>query len=75
VVVLDTNGNRILRMGRYGNADSQGPESLVPDPDIGFAWVRAVAASDTALYAMDFGNKRIVKAALGYHAEEEVPVP
>ena len=75
VMVLDSNGNRILRLGRYGNADHQGPESLEPDPDIGFAWVRTVAASDTALYAMDYGNKRIVKAALSYEAEEEVPVP
>jgi len=44
-------------------------------PDLAFAWVRNVMASDTAIYAMDFSNERIVKAALGYHAEEEVPLP
>ena len=30
VMVLDTNGNKVLRIGKYGNADSQGPKSLVP---------------------------------------------
>ena len=75
VMVLDTNGNRILRVGRYGNVDSQGSDSLVPEPDIGFAWVRGVAASDTAIYAMDHGNGRILKAALSYEAEVVLPLP
>jgi hypothetical protein len=75
VMAFDANGNRIARIGRYGNCDSQGPKSLVPDPDIGLAWVRNVQVSGTAIYAMDYGNNRIVKAALSYAAEEAVPVP
>lgn len=66
VMVLDANGNRIARIGKYGNVDDEG---------IRFAWVRAVAASDSALYAMDFDNRRILKAALSYAAEETVSVP
>ncbi len=67
VMVLDANGNRIARLGRYGNADSKGEGSLVPNPDLGYAWVRGVGVSDKAMYAMDYGNKRVLKANLDYH--------
>jgi len=66
VIVLDSNGNRIARIGRYGNPD---------DPGVRFAWLRAAAASDTALYVCDHGNRRILKAELAYHAEETAPLP
>jgi hypothetical protein len=75
IVVLDANGNRIARLGRYGNADCRGGESPVPEPDIGLCWVRAVAASDRALYALDSGNQRVLKAALTYQAEETIALP
>jgi RNA polymerase sigma-70 factor (ECF subfamily) len=71
VTVLDSNMNRIARFGRYGNVDDA-------DPKVGkihFAWLRAVAASDVALYAADHGNRRILRAALSYAAEETVPAP
>jgi hypothetical protein len=32
VVVLDTNGNEVLKIGGYGNQDSCGPDSYVLDP-------------------------------------------
>ena len=35
VNVLDANGNLILRVGRYGNVDSRGKDSPVPDPKTG----------------------------------------
>ena len=35
VVVLDSQGNRILRVGRYGNADSRGADSPVVDARTG----------------------------------------
>jgi hypothetical protein len=66
VMVLDANGNRVLRVGRYGNVDDEG---------IRFAWVRATAVSDRALYALDYGNRRVLKSALNYAAEESVNVP
>jgi hypothetical protein len=71
VTVLDSNMNRIARIGRYGNVDDADPKC----GKIHFAWLRAVAVSDVALYAADHGNRRIVRAALSYAAEETVPVP
>jgi len=35
VEVLDTNGNKILDFGGYGNQDYCGPDSYVPDPEKG----------------------------------------
>jgi hypothetical protein len=66
IVALDTNGNRIIRIGKYGNVDDEG---------IRFAWVRAVAASDNALYAMDYASRRVLKAALSHTTEEVLPLP
>lgn len=66
IMVLDANGNRMARIGRYGNPDCKGPGSLVPEPDLGFAWVRGVAVSDKAFYAEDYTNMRVVKAGLTY---------
>ena len=39
------------------------------------AMPRAVAVSDSAVYVLDYDNRRILKAALTYAAEETVPVP
>jgi hypothetical protein len=75
IMVYDTNGNRILRLGRYGNADSCGKDSLVPDPDIGLGRVRALAASDEALYISDSDNRRTLRAKLSYSVEEVVAIP
>jgi len=59
----------IARIGEWGNVDSdaRGP--------IGFTRLEAIAASDTALYVADALNTRILEAALGYHAGEELPLP
>jgi hypothetical protein len=70
LVVLDANGNRIARIGRYGNVDDADPQH----GNIHFAWIRAVAVSDTAVYAVDPPNRRILKAAIKYAAEETVPL-
>jgi hypothetical protein len=35
VNVLDANGNIVVRIGGYGNADSRGKDSPVPDPKTG----------------------------------------
>ena len=66
VVVLDTNGNEIGTFGRYGNQDSAGPESLVPEPGIPLAWPCAVGVSDRAIYVSDILNRRIVRVKLAY---------
>lgn len=71
VLVLDSNLNRITRIGNYGNVDNAGPRSSRPTPEIGLASPNYVAVADRALYIADQGNKRIVRADLRYHAERE----
>ena len=75
VLVLDSNGNRIARLGRYGNVDDTEADVKAEKDGLRFAWMRAVAASDTALYVADSGNRRILKAALSYAAEETAALP
>ncbi|MCX7805438.1 MAG: hypothetical protein N3A38_09655, partial [Planctomycetota bacterium] len=71
VVVLDSNCNRIARIGRYGNVD----DASSAIGGIHFAHPRAVTVTDAALYVVDDANRRILKAALFYAAEETVPAP
>jgi hypothetical protein len=76
VTVLDSNMNRIARFGRYGNVDDGEADLKSGKGDgIRIAWMRAVAASDVALYVVDPSNRRILRAELSYAAEETVPVP
>ena len=72
IMVLDTNGNRIARLGKYGNVDDTTADVEEGRDGLRFAWVRATAVSDTALYAVDYANRRVMKAKIGYHAEETV---
>jgi hypothetical protein len=73
VAVLDTNGNPITFVGRYGNAESgRGPKSPVKVKG-GIATTHCsflAIVSDRWLYMMDSGNNRIVRVKLGYAAEE-----
>jgi hypothetical protein len=62
VAVLDTNGNFILRLGAYGNADDRGPE-------IRLAHCRYVAVSEKRLYLNDIPNRRILSVDLKYEKE------
>jgi hypothetical protein len=66
LVVLDANGNRVARLGRYGNVDDDGLRFCSP---------RAVAVSDSAAYVLDHDNRRIVRAALSYAAEGTAALP
>ena len=98
VNVLDANGNIVLRIGGYGNADCRGKDSPVPDPetgelrprragdpkdlksplarpDIAFIEPSYTGVSDEALYVLDRGNERIVRAALEYQVEETLSLP
>ena len=74
VMVVDANGNRIARLGRYGNVDDTEADMAEDGEGDGlhFVWPRAVAVSDTALYVADIGSKRILRAKIEYHAEETV---
>jgi hypothetical protein len=67
VGMLDTNGNQIARIGRYGNAD---------DCDgIRFAWPAFVGATGELLCVSDSVNRRVVVMKLSYAAEETVEAP
>jgi hypothetical protein len=59
VEVLDTGGNLLARVGRYGNADSAGPASRLPEPEIAFAWPAFVSVAGGKLFVSDSVNRRV----------------
>jgi hypothetical protein len=67
VAVVDTNGNFILRLGGYGNADERGPE-------IRWAYARYVGVDERRLYVADGGDRRLLSIDLKYQLEKEVPL-
>jgi hypothetical protein len=80
VAILDTNGNRICEVGKYGNLDDPPNLATNKEPikgsDIRVAWCMRVGSfPDKWLYIVDDGNMRIVRVKLGYRAEERVPLP
>lgn len=78
VAVLDSNGNLILRVGRYGSADSAGTKSLVPlgGDEVGMVNGAYLAThTDRRLFIADLANDRIFNVKLDYHRTEKVQVP
>lgn len=75
VVVLDANGNVITHLGRYGNVDDSEGDLRSGGDGLRFAWMKAAAASDHALYVADRANRRILRATLSYKAEGTIPLP
>lgn len=84
VAILDGNGNLILRVGRYGNADDGLPAGAKPEPahrnplggdEVALFYPAYVAAdTDRRLFVADIGNARIVSVKLDYHATETLPL-
>lgn len=76
VAVLDTNGNLIRYIGAYGNVDSRGRGSRVPDPEIAFASIRMVIPTATSrqFRVADNGNSWVSVINLGYEAETRTAV-
>ncbi|MCK6470542.1 MAG: hypothetical protein L6R28_02240 [Planctomycetes bacterium] len=82
VAVLDTAGNLILRVGRYGNIDDGVP--LVPEggpakpralggDEVALVFPAYLAThSDRRLFIADAGNSRIASVKLAYHTEETI---
>ncbi|MHC4914386.1 MAG: hypothetical protein ACYTGB_02760 [Planctomycetota bacterium] len=82
VAVIDTAGNLITRIGRYGNVEDGKP--LVPEGgpaktrSIGGDEVSLVHAcfvgvhTDRRIFISDLGNARIVSVKLDYHATEKI---
>jgi hypothetical protein len=75
VWVIDSNGNRMARIGKYGNVDDTEADLKEERDGVRFCNVGTVTTSDTAMYALDEGNRRILKAALNFAAEETAPLP
>ena len=84
VAVLDTNGNRILRVGRYGNVDDGAP--LIRNAGSGIRSPTSIGGDEVAmfdgcyvathtgrrLFIADPGNARVLSVRLGYQATETV---
>lgn len=82
VAVLDTNGNLITRIGRYGNVEDGvpliargGPEhtrSIGGDEVALFDACYVATFTDRRLFIADAGNARILSVKLDYHATQRV---
>ena len=82
VAVLDSAGNLILRIGKYGNVDDgvplvrdggpANPRSIGDDEVSLFHAAFVATHTDRRLFIADGGNARIVSVKLGYHATETV---
>jgi DNA-binding beta-propeller fold protein YncE len=66
VDMLDTDGNRIARIGDYGNADDRAGAF--------FAWPAFVDVADDKLYVADSVNNRLSIVAFDYHDEATVAI-
>jgi hypothetical protein len=76
VALLDTGGNLIAHIGRYGNYDSGfGPDSRIPVGDDGIALFqpRYIGGTDDYVCFSDWGE-RFVLLKVDYHAQETAPV-
>lgn len=66
VRMIDTAGNEVLRIGRYGNLDAAGPGSLAPEVDIPLIFPGATALSRNYLYITEWRYGRILKVGLNF---------
>jgi sugar lactone lactonase YvrE len=68
VETVDAAGNRLLRFGAYGNVDSAGPGSAVPEPAIAFGFPFAVARDEERVYVSDMINDRVAVLRMAHAA-------
>jgi len=66
VDVLDTDGNRLARFGRYGNADDKG---------LSFAWPAFVDEAGGKVFVSDSVNRRVTVIGFEHSDSAECPVP
>jgi len=77
VRVADNAGNPIIRFGHYGNADSRGSGSAVPEPEIPLGWPICASAGQIEkgrIYVADTLNRRVVRVDLRFAIEESCPI-
>ncbi len=75
VDVVDAAGNEVVNFGSYGNMDSRGPGSPVPEPEITFGWPITVECANGRAYVADLVNRRIVAVRLEHTTEAECKLP
>jgi hypothetical protein len=84
VAVIDSSGNLILRVGKYGNIEDgkplimeggpKEPQSIGGD-EVGLFYACYVAShTDKRLFIADAGNTRILSVKLGYHSEAKINI-
>ena len=74
--VLDTNGNLIMHLGKYGNWDSaMGEKSTIPvgGDNIAVFVPRYISGTDNYL-VYESWSERLTVLKIAYHAEETVPI-
>ena len=82
VVVIDTSGNTVLRIGKYGNIEDglplikdggpKNPRSIGGD-EVAIISVKFLAThTDKRLFVADIANQRILSIKLLYHTEEKI---
>jgi hypothetical protein len=76
VEMLDSAGNRIARIGAYGNGDSIRKNDPVSEPEIAFAWPTETdyAELNETLYVSDSVNRCVVAVTFEYAAEKTAPL-
>ncbi len=84
VAVLDSSGNVILRIGRYGNVDDGQPLTVAGGPasprSIGgdevalFHAAYVVSHTDHRLFIADAGNRRVLSVKLEHHTSRRLPL-
>lgn len=78
VAVVDEEGNLILRVGQYGNCDSQGPLSKAPlgGDEVGMTHGAYLATlTDKSLFIADPANQRIISVKLNYAKTAKQKLP
>ncbi len=71
--MLDTAGNELLRIGRYGNLDS-GPNARLKEPNVPLRFPTATALSKRYLYAVEEDIFRVLRIKLGYEQVRDAKV-
>ena len=77
VHVVDSSGNLILKIGKYGNEDSKGKNSKEPlgGDEVGLFHAMFVATdTDHRIFIADYGNTRIISVKLKYAVDEILPL-